>query len=416
MIQKYCFLLAGVLLLLLSSVAVQAQWVAQITNTTQNLRSLELLSATDGWATGAGSTLLRTTDAGKTWGSEVTGHPGNYNAIAFGDFAGVNGWIVGDMPFVLTTDNNGITWSTVASSTTSTLNSIQFLSTGNLGWAVGNTGTIIGTTDAGATWNKEVSGVSTNLYAVVFVGTELTSVGWAVGDNGTILVTTDNGGSWVPKVIPYQNNLYAMDMVDPNNGWIVGDQIILHTIDGGVTWLKQDFVNPTVLRSIAILDTATAYAAGIGGRMLKTTDGKTWVDQSTGTANAIYALQFQISPTIGWAAGDNGMIITFGGSSAVAGKPSQPMTSNLMQNFPNPFNPSTTISYYLTEPSHVSLKIYDQLGRLVSQLLECEESAGEHAVVWRSQSSTGDELLSGVYTCRLEAGAHSFTRKMVLSK
>lgn len=89
----------------------------------------------------------------------------------------------------------------------------------------------------------------------------------------------------------------------------------------------------------------------------------------------------------------------------------------LRQSFPNPFNPSTTIGYYLAEPREVTLRIYDVSGRLVRTLRDgVHEEVGSHSVVWRGRDDEDRPLPSGVYFCRLEAGSESGMRRMVLLK
>jgi len=87
----------------------------------------------------------------------------------------------------------------------------------------------------------------------------------------------------------------------------------------------------------------------------------------------------------------------------------QPAGFHLVQNFPNPFNPSTEIRFELEAPAHGSLKVYNLQGQEVAVLKEGSLSAGSHQVVFDASG-----LSSGVYFCTLEVGAHSATRKMLL--
>ncbi len=89
--------------------------------------------------------------------------------------------------------------------------------------------------------------------------------------------------------------------------------------------------------------------------------------------------------------------------------PPGPRSFALMQNYPNPFNPTTAISYELSANSQVSLKVYDILGREVATLVNGKENAGSHSVTF-----DGSRLASGVYFYRLEAGAFSDTKKLML--
>ncbi len=88
----------------------------------------------------------------------------------------------------------------------------------------------------------------------------------------------------------------------------------------------------------------------------------------------------------------------------------------LKQNYPNPFNPTTTIRYAITEPTHVSLKIYNILGQEVRTLVEDVEPAGFKSIVWDGKTNEGLSTSSGVYIYRLQAGHYSMARKMVLVK
>ncbi len=86
----------------------------------------------------------------------------------------------------------------------------------------------------------------------------------------------------------------------------------------------------------------------------------------------------------------------------------------LSQNHPNPFNPSTTIPYYLPEQCRVRLSLYDVLGRQVRVLVDGEEPAGARAVRWDGLDSRGNAVPAGLYLYRLEAGKVRLSRKMVV--
>jgi hypothetical protein len=93
--------------------------------------------------------------------------------------------------------------------------------------------------------------------------------------------------------------------------------------------------------------------------------------------------------------------------------PAMPLT--LHQNHPNPFNPSTTISYYLPDASVVTLEIYDSTGRLVTRLADREQQEkGTHSVGWRGLDTAGRSVSSGMYFYRLTSGKETISKKMVL--
>ncbi len=88
-----------------------------------------------------------------------------------------------------------------------------------------------------------------------------------------------------------------------------------------------------------------------------------------------------------------------------------PTVYSLHQNFPNPFNPLTVISYNVPKNNHVSLKVFDAIGREIVELVNREQTTGKYSV-----NFNGDALSSGLYFYRLISGNFIETRKMVLLK
>lgn len=91
-----------------------------------------------------------------------------------------------------------------------------------------------------------------------------------------------------------------------------------------------------------------------------------------------------------------------------------PMSFDLHQNTPNPFNPSTTITFSLPESAPVTLAIYDVNGRMVRTLVSGERAAGLHEVVWNGMDDNGRAVASGVYVYRLTAGEKIATQRLAL--
>jgi hypothetical protein len=88
-----------------------------------------------------------------------------------------------------------------------------------------------------------------------------------------------------------------------------------------------------------------------------------------------------------------------------------PAEFGLIGNYPNPFNPTTTITYALKEASHVRLTVFDPVGRVVAVVENAQRSAGTHSVAF-----DGTSLSTGLYFYRLEAGSINDVRKMILLK
>lgn len=89
----------------------------------------------------------------------------------------------------------------------------------------------------------------------------------------------------------------------------------------------------------------------------------------------------------------------------------QPTVFQLDQNYPNPFNPTTVISYSIAKAGHVTLKVYDILGREVETLVNKNENVGRYDVQF-----DGSRFASGVYFYRLISGSHVITKKMLMLK
>jgi hypothetical protein len=102
--------------------------------------------------------------------------------------------------------------------------------------------------------------------------------------------------------------------------------------------------------------------------------------------------------------------------SAVRDRKNFPGNFDLRQNFPNPFNPSTAISYELPKSSEVSLAVYNLLGQKVRTLVNGKVRAGRHRVEWNSRNDRGESVASGIYIYRFEAGDYQETMKMILLK
>jgi len=92
-----------------------------------------------------------------------------------------------------------------------------------------------------------------------------------------------------------------------------------------------------------------------------------------------------------------------------------PTTYELSQNFPNPFNPSTTIRYGLPKAERVTLKIYNLLGEEVVTLVNDEQqAAGYHAAIWDGRNKNGVVVASGIYVYRIRARRFAMAKKLSL--
>ncbi|HUI28794.1 MAG TPA: T9SS type A sorting domain-containing protein [Candidatus Acidoferrales bacterium] len=222
---------------------------------------------------------------------------------------------------------------------------------------------------------------------------------------------------------------------------VIGDHVVSATVPGG----KGIYAYATRFSSghtgvVVVNDGSTSQTVmlnpksiGVGDRFyvytLTGVDNSTWPQSVVVNGHGpsatrwgpldslqqIPALAYPVDDTIEFASPANSVeyVLVDSGSrniSSVHGKDSQtPYKFELGQNYPNPFNPTTDISYQLMTVSHVTLKIYDVLGREIATLVDGEQQPGEHIVRF-----DGSNLSSGVYFYRMKAGDFVETKKLML--
>ncbi len=92
------------------------------------------------------------------------------------------------------------------------------------------------------------------------------------------------------------------------------------------------------------------------------------------------------------------------------------LTTNLKKAYPNPFNPSTTISFDLVESSFVNIEVFNLKGQLVKTLVNRQVEAGNQSVVWNGLDNNSKPCTSGVYFYRMSAGKYQSTQKIIMMK
>ncbi|MEJ2719971.1 MAG: family 43 glycosylhydrolase [bacterium] len=101
----------------------------------------------------------------------------------------------------------------------------------------------------------------------------------------------------------------------------------------------------------------------------------------------------------------------------VAGQQGEATAPELFQNKPNPFNPSTTISYHIPRAGYVTVDVFDVQGKRIRRLRDQNEAAGTYNLLWDGRNSRGEALSSGIYFYRLQVDGESIaTKKMILIK
>jgi hypothetical protein len=124
------------------------------------------------------------------------------------------------------------------------------------------------------------------------------------------------------------------------------------------------------------------------------------------------------SPAHGWESNWNGgrPVIWADGDVSDCEVTEVAFATALAGNYPNPFNPETTISFSLSADTFVAIDIYNIKGQKVRTLVNDELTSGHHSVVWNGKNNIERDVASGIYFYRMRAGDFTATRKMILMK
>ncbi len=256
--------------------------------TSSNVQGIAYLDPEHLWISGDYGAILFSGDGGKTWAKQDSGVKEELlSTIRFANE--YVGWAAGVGGTIVHTLDGGKTWAPQKSGTEKYLLDMFFLDT-RLGWAVGEFGMILRTEDGGATWLPASQGEDKMYNGVYFIDA---STGWIVGEFGTIMRTGDGGRTWQPQQCKDLGSdeadegwdkpkpaLYSISFADKLRGWIVGmDGVILHSVDGGMTWRKVKSGTDKPLYSLVVKGTK-GWAVGNKGTYITSSDGgMTWAEQ-----------------------------------------------------------------------------------------------------------------------------------------
>jgi photosystem II stability/assembly factor-like uncharacterized protein len=269
-------------------------WSRVTSPTKYDLESVSMISTTDGWAGGWGGRILHWN--GSIW--ELAPQLDQFVFLAMDMISATEGWAAGLQGIA---HWNGGTWAQVAS--INNLYGVDMLSEKD-GWAVGYGGAIYRWN--GTTWVAVTSPSSESLNSISMVSE---TDGWIVGSNGTILRW--NGSTWSAVASPTSNYLRSVRMLSATEGWAVGsywDGTILHW--NGSVW-SQVLTTPYWPSSIDVTSASQVWVVGSGGLIMQYDEGK-WTTLSHPTTSGLEAVQM-ISPTNGWTVGQRGTILHWDG-------------------------------------------------------------------------------------------------------
>lgn len=411
-----CFYFAFIVSI--NSFAQDGGWNLQESTTDAYLKDVFFINADTGWVAGFGI-ILNTKNGGVNWTVQDSSDVA-FMSINFTDSD--HGWAVGNKYSgqnggIFHTMDGGQQWY-LRDSSKYELNDVFFLNS-DTGYVVGggrSKTAIFRTVDGGTTW-EDMDANGGHIYTVQFISD---SVGWAAGERGCVLKTEDGGSSWSTIYLDVGLfNLVSICFINQDTGWVVGGDNIFKTIDGGQTWEPSVWQSNQFNYSCYFKDSNTGWIATEegyeNGIIINSKDaGNSWLVQNSGVISSLQSLFF-IDDHTGWCVGSNGTILKTATAGLVsiqekgASKDELALGSGLHQNFPNPFNFATTISYKLPVSSQVRLIVCNHQGQEVATLVNTKQSAGKYEINFE-----GRGLTSGVYFYKLEHVGGISVKKMLL--
>jgi photosystem II stability/assembly factor-like uncharacterized protein len=375
----------------------EAQWIQ--TNGPSNQYVYILGSSSGNIFAGTGGGIFRTTDDGSNWMSLTNGVSDNnwVYSMATSDsniFAGT------DFSGLYLSTNYGNTWAELNGGL---INHVNALKIDSMNIYAGTGGGIYRSTNLGQTWSSHLLD-SIWVYSILAEDNRL----W-VGSGHGVFFSKNSGMSWVQinngdpnstvfSFVKYGTNIFA--------GTANGIYVI--PIDS-TSWTKIS--NLTFVFSILAINN-NLYAGTGHGIFLSSDNGLNWTEVDTGMTNKDVNTLILV--------GDYLYAGTWG--SGVWKRPLDEITSveavqsklntyKLFQNYPNPFNPSTTISFSIPKSGLVKLIIYDVLGKKIKTLLNEIKTPGSYKTEFNAE-----ELSSGIYFYKIQAGDFTETKKLILMK
>lgn len=325
----------------------KAVWEPQNTGKNVSFRGVCAISAQACWVSGTKGTVLRTTDAGKTW--ESVGPP-NCDSL---DFRDIEAWdektavimSSGEEDRIYRTEDGGETWSLVFEhpDRSAFFDGLAFID-GNTGWLMGDPINgqllILKTVDGGRTWTElphdrlpqieegeaGFAASGTNIVAVSPTGFAIALGGAKPGEEfetSRIVSTQDDGVTWTAQIVPISRSeaggMFSLCMIDRNTWTTVGGnykqpdetkQTSARTQDGGLSWKEVTQAPLSGYRScvahgVDLLSNPLLIAVGPNGTDLSKDLGESWQRISD---EGFHALDFSPDRKAGWAAGSDGRI------------------------------------------------------------------------------------------------------------
>jgi len=413
-------LLTLILFQLLINLGSSQNWTLQQAGTNINFTSCFFTNISTGYVVGDGM-MFRTTNGGINWFQQTLPIIGGDDEYVYFIDA-TTGFMTGGFRIIKSIDG-GNTWTENYFATIYyVLFGISFFNS-NTGCAVGEDlgydMRTLRTVDGGGSWTF-INNSAGDWRITAICTIPNTGTGYFVTTGGSIKKTVNYGLNWTYVYTRGGTLFRSVHFENLNTGYAVGNysnspfyNIFVKTTNGGTNW-DSSGCGGYLARYLFFTSDNTGYISCDSGKILTTTNsGLNWNTQTITNKN-INSMFFPSAQT-GYAVGDSGLIlktINGGGLTSITNNRNMlPEEYLLCQNYPNPFNSSTTIKYQVPAKSHVTLKVFDLLGKEITTLVNEELEPGYYEAMFDAIN-----LSSGIYFYRLESGKFSSTKKLVLIK
>lgn len=440
------------------------EWFGGSAGTSSHVTNIIFANDNTGFAGTANGEFIKSTNSGATWYKLSDSFKGNNRGVSF--INNYTGYIVNDAGKIYKTTNKGINW-VLNYSCTSRLQAVATDSSGliyvvgengifirssdfgdnwqqryladtvlyavkfvnhNTGIICGQYGTIFRTENAGINWTKISSPTGVNFTGISFAND---STGWISGGNGRVMKTTNSGLNWeVCYIFPNNEQNYGIHFINSYTGHIINYLLANYpspysysrsyiTSNGGSNWVLNyqypilyQYQSIPQMTSISISKQLRGYITLGGGEILITTNGLNWGNFGRYYLNSNYASCINNNGD-SWIVGDNGLVLSTVNTLVNITKQENviPEKITLLENYPNPFNPFTTIKFEIPNTSKVKITLFDISGREIDIITNQVFTAGSYKVQW-----DGSSYPSGVYFCKMTTEKYSNTIKLVLIK
>ena len=399
------------------------------------------VTPTLGWIVNGDGQIFRTDDRGSSWVMQFEQSSSHFRSVGFVD--SLRGWVgnVGQGEFSATdgnplyhTEDGGLTWLPVTTFIGQHPRGLcgMFVLNDTVICAVGRVrgpSFFVRTIDGGKTWSsKDMSAYAAGLIDVHFFHPDS---GYAVGlthtlhdsSSGVVLFTGDGGETWERRFVSARRGEWCWKISFPSlrTGYVSlqrnsGSPVyILKTSDGGVTWQEKLFTTFNYFaQGIGFVSETKGWIGGNSAYPVYETEdgGESWHPADFGIR--VNRFRF-LGDTLGYAVGRTVYRYSKSAVSTVTATKGEPPSSfELQQNFPNPFNPLTTIRYYVPRRAEVKVAIYDLGGSKVKDLIDATLDRGMKSVIWNGTDQHGRPVTTGTYFCVLRSGEGADMKKMLL--